>query len=158
MAAELLISDVWWWCSRAAPGTPTTGRAIHLSCATANVLDINNLPPPRSTDKTKARAVNSYLNTALTLREINNDILEKRHFASNSTPTPIHWGRTITIHSPRTAGLSSKRPSHFTASPQQASCPSTFILLSSKTHRFSLPSSSNSCPDVPQLLFSSIPE
>lgn len=91
---------------------------FHLSCATANVLDTNS--PLWNTDKTKARAVNSCLNTALTLREINNDILKKRHFASNSTPTFIHWGRTITIHSPRTAGPCSQRPSTSSFHPKRS--------------------------------------
>lgn len=40
-------------------------------------------------------------------------------FASNSTPTPIHRGMSITIHPPRTAGPSSKPLSHLSLHPNK---------------------------------------
>lgn len=40
-------------------------------------------------------------------------------FASNSPPTPIHRGMSITIHPPRTAGPSSKPLSHLSLHPNR---------------------------------------
>lgn len=57
-------------------------------------------------------------------------------FASNSTPTPIHWGISITIHPPRNAGPSSKPLSHLSLHPNRPPAPLHLYFCHLKTTPF----------------------